>query len=228
LPRSPAFAVTVVAALALGIGASLTMLGLLRAVLWRPLPYPEPDRIVTIQVDARDRPNTGATPSEVLDLKARSRSFEQVSMIDSGDANLEYQGGMERVSMANVSDGFLPLLGARPSLGRTLDSRIDHGREQAFAILISDELWRRRFAGDPRVIGRAVRINGAGMRIVGVLPPGFRLFLPPSAIASGHIDAWLPYALSTTRRYRGIPVTARLRPGVSLGQANAELLELAA
>jgi predicted permease len=228
LRRSPGFTAVVAATLALGIGANLTMFSLMRAVLWRPLPYPEPNRIVMIQVDARNVPNTGATPGEVLDLKQRSRSFEQVSMIELVDANLEYQGEAERVAAARVSDDFLPLLGARPAIGRALDSRIDEGKGQPFAILISDELWRRRLGADPAVIGRTVRINNLDVRIAGVLAPGFRLFLPPALSASEQIDVWFPYAISATRQFRGLPIATRLRPGVTLAQANAELQTLAA
>ena len=149
LLRSPGFTAIVVVTLALGIGANLTMFSLMRAVLWRPLPYPEPNRIVVIQVDARNVSNTGATRGELLGIKERSRSFEQVSTIDPVDANLEYAGEMEHVAAASVSDDFLPLLGARPVLGRMLDSHADMGKQQALAILISDELWRRRFSADP-------------------------------------------------------------------------------
>lgn len=222
LLRSPGFTAVVVATLALGIGASLTMFSLMRGVLWRPLPYPEPNRIVVVEVDARNRSNTGATPGEVLDLKERSRTLEQVSMIDHGDANLEYPGAMEHVATARVSDDFLPLLGARPALGRPLDSRIDSGNQQALAILISDELWRRRFSADPGVIGKKVRINSRDMQIAGVLARGFRLF------DWEQIDVWLPFGMSPTRQYRGIPIAARLRPGVTLDRANAELETLAA
>lgn len=228
LVRSPGFTAVVVATLALGIGANLTMFSLMRAALWRPLPYPEPNRIVMIQVDARNTPNTGATMGEVRDLREHSRSFEQVSMINPVDANLEYSGEMEHVAAASVSDDFLPLLGARPALGRTLDSRIDEGKQQVFAILISDELWHRRFSADPGIIGRAVRINNLDMQVAGVLPPGFRLFLPPDLSASEQIDVWFPYRIDTTLPYRGIPVAARLRPGVTLDQANAELQTLVA
>ena len=228
LLRSLGFSAVVVATLALGIGANLMMFGLMRAVLWSPLPYPEPNRIVVIQVDARDVPNVGATMGEVLDLKERGRSFEQISMINAVDANLEYQGETEHVEAASVSDDFLRLLGARPALGRTLDSRVDDSKQQALSVLISDELWRRRFSGDPRVIGKAVRINNLDVQIAGVLPARFRVFLPASVNASEQIDVWLPYAMSTTRQYRGIPIAARLRPGVTLAQANAELQMLAA
>jgi predicted permease len=228
LRRSPGFTAVVVATLTLGIGASLTMLSLMRAVLWRPLPYPEPNRIVVIQVDARNVLYAGAMIGEVRGLKERSRSLQQVSMINPVDANLEYAGEMEHVTAASVSDDFLPLLGARPALGRTLDSRIDEGKEQVFAILISDELWRRRFSADPGVIGKAVRINNLDVQVAGVLAPGFRLFLPPSVNGSELVDVWFPYAMNGTDPYRGIPVAARLRPGVTLGQANAELQTLVA
>jgi putative ABC transport system permease protein len=219
----------VVATLALGIGANLTMFSLVRAVLWRPLPYPEPNRIVMIQVDARNIPNTGSTRGELLGIEERSRSFEQVSTINPVDENLEYASEMEHVATAYVSDGFLPLLGARPALGRMLDSRIDGDEQRAFAILISDELWRRRFSADPGVIGKTVRINDRDAQIAGVLPPGFRLFLPPSVTDLEQIDVWLPYRIDAeSRPYRGVPIVARLRPGVTLDQANAELQTLAA
>ncbi|MGA8029142.1 MAG: ABC transporter permease [Bryobacteraceae bacterium] len=228
LLRSPGFTVVVLVTLSLGIGSNLTMFGLIRAVLWRPLPYPAPNRIVAIRVDARNVPNTGATDGEVLDLKEHSRSFEQVSMINAVDANLEYQGNKEHVQAASVSDNFLPLLGAYPALGRTLDSRVDEGKQQVLAIVISDELWRRRFSADPSVIGKAVLVNNLRVRIVGVLARGFRLFMPPDVSASEKIDVWFPASLSPERRYRGIPVLARLRPGVTLAEGNAELQTLAA
>ena len=228
LRRSPGFAAIVVATLALGIGANLTMFSLMRAVLWRPLPYPEPDRIVVIQVDARNVRDAGATRAELLGLKDRSRSFEQVSTIEGGDVNLEFAGEMAHVAAASVSDDFLSLLGVRPVLGRLLDSRIDDGKPRPLAILISGELWRRRFSADPAVIGRAVRIDDAEVRIAGVLPPGFRLFLPPSVNDLEQIDVWLPYRIDPAVPHRGLPVVARLRPGVTLGQANAELATLAA
>ncbi len=228
LLRSPGFTAIVIATLALGIGATLTMFSLMRAVLWRPLPYPEPNRIVTIRVDARNVSNTGATLGEVLDLKERGNSFDQVSMIDTGEANLEYMGESEHIAQARISDDFLRLLGARLELGRMLNSRIDDPKGQASAILISGELWQRRFSSDHGIIGKTVRVNDLDVQIAGVLAPGFRLFLPPSVNNAEQIDVWFPFTMSATRQYRSIPILARLRPGVTLDAANAELRTLAA
>ena len=214
--------------LALGRGANLTIFSLMRAVLWRPLPYREPERIVVIQVEARNVRNAGATRAELLGLQERSQSFEQVATIEGGDANLEYAGEMEHVLAASVSDNFLPLMGVRPALGRMLDSRADDSQQGARAILISDELWRRRFGADAGIIGRGLRVDDADMQIAGVMPAGFRLFLPTSVNGSEQIDVWFPYRIDPTIPYRGLPMLARLRPGVTLDRANAELQTLAA
>jgi predicted permease len=228
LARSPGFSAVVIMPIALGVGAYLHTFSLMRAVLWRPQPYPEPDRIVSIQVDARNVPNAGATRRELLAIRERSRSFEQVSTIDTDDASLEYGGELDHVESASVSDDFLRLLGVRPALGRMLDSRTDENGEQPLSILISDQLWRRRFAADPAVIGRGVRLNGIDVQVAGVLPAGFRLFLPPSVNDLEQIDIWLPYRIDPAPPYRGVPMLARLRPGVTVEQANAELAKLEA
>jgi putative ABC transport system permease protein len=228
LKRSPGFTAIAVATLALGIGANLTMFSLLRGVLWRPLPYPAPDRIVTIRVAARNVANTGATRRELLSLEERSRLLEAVSTLDEVDANLDYAGGSEQIPAASISDNFLPLLGVHPVLGRMLDSRIDASGPQALSVLISDQLWRRRFSAYSGVIGTSIRVNGVKVQIVGVLPAGFRLFLPPSVTDLERVDIWFPYRIDPVVPYRGVPVMARLRPGVTLKQANAELQTLAA
>ncbi len=228
LVRSPGFTVIVIATLALGIAANLAIFSLMRAVLWRPLPYPEANRIVKIQVDARNVANTGATRRELLSLQERSHCLEAVSTIDGADANLEYVGGSESVTAADASDNFLRLLGVRPALGRTLDSRVDASAQKPLGILISDQLWHRRFSADPGVIGRSIRVNDVDVQIAGVLPAGFRLFLPPSITDLEHVDIWFPYRIDPTVPYRGVPMLARLKPGVTLEQANAELQTLAA
>ena len=235
LVHSTGFTLTVIATLALAIGANLTMFGLLSAVLWKPLPYPNPDRILDIQVDARNMQGAGATLGEVLDLSQRSRTLEQVSMINGADANLEFAGQMQQVTAAAVSDNFFALLGVHPALGRLLNSNVDGAKDQVYeykdhvlAIVISNELWQHRFSANPKIIGATVRVNNANVQVVGVLPPGFRVYLPPDEGAPEQVDIWFPSSLSPTRQYRGLAVAARLRPGFTLAQANAELQTLAA
>ncbi len=226
LRRAPGFAAIVVATLALGIAVTLTMLGVTRAVLWRPLPYPDPERIVVLRVDARGIPRAGATIGEVRGLRERSRSLRQVSTLEPIDASLDAGGELERVPAARVSDDLLPLLGARPVLGRALDARRDTSAARASSIVISDALWRRRFAADPAAVGRVVRVDDLDVQIVGVLGPGLRLFLPPAMSDTEQVDVFLPYGVDGDRPYRGIPVAARLAPGVTLEQAEAELATL--
>ncbi len=227
LRRAPGFTAVVVFTLALGIGGTVTMFSVMHAVLWRPLPYPAAERIVYLQVDARGVSNAGAAPGEVLDLQARSRTLEHISIIAGADANLEYNGEIEHVGSASVSDDLLPLLGASPALGRPLNSKTDiPGMVRNF--LISDALWRRRFAADPAAIGRKVQVNNLEMQIAGVLPAGIRPYLPSSAEASEEIDIWFPTGIENSRDYRGFCVLARLKGGSTPGQANAELASLAA
>ncbi len=228
LRRSPGFSLLIVATLSLGLGASLAMLTLVNAILWRPLPYPDAPRLVTLQVDARQRVNVGATPGELVDLRQRSQSFSHLSTLDSVEANLEYQGLKEHVDAISASDDLAPLLGVRPALGRLLHSPLDSSAGHPRAILISDQLWRRRFGARPSVIGQSVRLNDFAVQVVGVLPPGFRLYLAPSTSAAEQPDIWLPAPLTSARQYRGLPIVGRLRPGVTLQQANTELTTLAA
>jgi predicted permease len=227
LRRAPGFTAVVVFTLAMGIGGTVTMFSVMHAVLWRPLPYPSADRIVYLQVDARGVSNAGAAPGEVLDLQARSRTLEYVSIVNGVDANLEYNGEGEHVGAASVSDELLPLLSAGTALGRPLHAKTDIPG-MVRNILISDELWRRRFGADPGVVGREVRVNNLPMQVAGVLRPGFRAYLPASAEAYDQTDIWFPTGIENTRDYRGFCVFARLKSTVTVQQANAELASLAA
>ena len=189
--RAPGFTAMVIADARAGHRRHLTMFSLMRGVLWRPLPYPEPDR------SSRSRWTRATVPAPARHGRGCSYPKELQPLVRAGcdhrfpDANLDTRARWSTFG-GKLSDDFLPLLGVRPASGRLLDSRIDAGKQQALAILISDELWRRRFAADPGVIGTTVRINDLDMQIAGVLPPGFRLFLPPSVNNLEQIDVWLP------------------------------------
>ncbi|MPY90557.1 MAG: FtsX-like permease family protein [Luteitalea sp.] len=225
--RSPSFALVVTLTLALGIGANVTMFSVIHAVLWRPLPYPDPDRLVILNVDTKGVVNAGAAPGEVLDLRAQSRLVDHLSTFSGVDAHVYVDHEAERVAAASVSDDVLPLLGAIPALGRTLRARQDVG-EKVRSVVISDGLWRRRFKSDPAVLGRRVQINELNVEVVGILRPDFRTFLPPAFNAAEEIDVWFPTGIEDTREDRGYAVVGRLKPGVTLAQAQAEFDGLAA
>lgn len=227
--RSPGFALVAILTLALGIGANVAVFSVMHSVLWRSLPYPDADRLVVIQVDVRGVANAGAAPGEVFDLGERSRLVDSIATINGVDAHVYVDGEYEHVAAASVSDGVLPLLGAAPpALGRTLRGAEDTG-EWVRSVVISDDLWRRRFGGDRAAIGRRIQVNNLDVQIVGILRPGVRVFLPPSTFAAEEIDVWFPSDhLARSRESRGYPIIGRLRAGVTLRQAQAELDALAA
>jgi predicted permease len=229
LARSPWFSVVATLTLALGIGANVAVFSVMHAVLWRSLPYPDADRLVLVRVDARGVVNAGAASGEVLDLRARSRLFESLETMNGVDAHVFAGGEYERVAAASVTDGVLEVLGAAPpALGRTLRAAEDVGQPWVRSIVISDDLWRRQFGGDPSVLGRRVQVNNLDVQIVGILHPGFRVFLPPETLAAEQIDVWFPTNLESTRDHRGLPLIGRLREGATSVQAQAELDALAA
>lgn len=231
LRRAPGFALVACLTIALGIGASIAIFTVMRSVLWRPLPYPGAERLVVLDVDARGIANQGPTMGEIADLRARSRTLERLAIATGVDAHVDVDGAIDRVGAANVSDDLLPALGARPALGRLLDSRLDAGTEASPAargIVISDALWRRRFGADPNVIGRAVSVNNNPREIVGVLAPDFRVFLPESVGTLEHTDVWFSTGIGADRTSRGSGAVGQLKPGIDLAEAQQEIEVLAA
>src|SRR5579863_688992 len=227
--RFPGYTAVVALTMALGIGVNAATFTVIHSVLWRPLPYPEADQLVAIEVDARGVTSAGAAPAEALDLRAGLRSLTHVSIATGVDASLNVDGVMERVAAASATDDVLPLLGADPMwLGRPLDDARDEGRDAVKSVVISHDLWLRRFHADPTVIGRHVDVNNIDVEVVGVTRPGFRVYLPPLDHVDEAVDIWFPTGLERTRAYRYGPVVARLAPGVSLAQAQAELDAMAA
>jgi putative ABC transport system permease protein len=229
LARSPGFSLVATLTLALGIGANVAVFSVMHAVFWRSLPYPDADRLVLVRVDARGVANAGAAPGEVLDLRARSGVLESLAAVNGVDAHVFADGEYQRVAAASVTDGVLEMLGAAPpALGRTLRATEDVGQPWVRSIVISDDLWRRKFGGDPAALGRRVQVNNLDVQIVGILRPGFRVFLPPETLAAEQIDVWFPANLENTRDHRGLPLVGRLEEGATVGQAQAELDTLAA
>jgi predicted permease len=224
LSRSPGFTMAAVAALALGIGTNTAVFSVVNSVLLRPLPYPEPDRLVWIQDGATQTSSTRwlACVADYEVWKARSRSFEPLAVWGTNVLTITGDGEAERVSGLAVSARFFDVLRVRPIEGRTFAPEEDKPKGALLA-LISERLWERRFGRRADMLGRSVELNGRPHTIIGVMPASFRFWNP-------EVDIWSNLQLEpATRRgpfsLRGI---ARLRPGVTLEQANREMDALGA
>ncbi|MDQ2970667.1 MAG: ABC transporter permease [Acidobacteriota bacterium] len=227
LRRSPGFAAIAIASLALGIGANTAIFSVVHGVLLRPLAFPSPDRLVALE--ERDKEGNGSNTSYAtyVDWRARSRFFADTAAVSYWNPKLSGEGGAEpeKIEGLRVSDGFFRVLGIRPAIGRDFLPAEDLKSAPRVAIL-SHGLWKRRFGSDPALVGRTVRISDIPFTVVGVLPAGFESVFSMNQYASAEVwsplryDATLPWACRTCRHLRAI---GRLKPGVSLPQARAEL-----
>jgi putative ABC transport system permease protein len=223
LRRSPGYAAVVIMTIALGIGVNSAVFSVVYAVLWRPLPYADAARIVVIEADTRALPSAYSSSDAAFDVRG-SRLISSVAQVEGRDASLMIDGVMEHVAAARVSDELLPLLGANPPAhGRTLADSEDASGYVVRGVVISDELWRRRFQADPRVIGRRLSVNNFDVQVVGVLPPGFRVVLPAENHVEEQVDVWMPRQFAASLLDRGLPLLGRLAPGATVAQAQAEL-----
>ncbi len=217
------FAILVVG---LGIGASTTIFSVVNALLIRPLPFRDPGRIVWIANNGKDGLSGETTQVDnFLDLRRQSKSYSDLAAYFAfygvGDNKLTGVGEPERLSGVPVSGNFFPLLGVEPQLGR-LFSADECKWNGPKAVLLSHGLWVRRFASDPRIVGRALTLNDAAVTVVGVLPASFdfaSVFTPGS-----HIDLFFPFPLTseTNRWGNTLSIVGRLKPGVSVQSAQAE------
>jgi putative ABC transport system permease protein len=220
--------VVVIMTLALGIGVNAAAFSVVHAVLWRSLPYPEAARLVVIEADTRALPSAYETSGPLFDVRAQSRLITAIAQAEGRDASIMIDAVMERVAAARVTDDLLPLLGANPlTLGRTLVTAEDSHDIVVKGVVISHELWQRRFKADPGVIGRRLTVNNFDVQVVGVMRPGFRLVLPGANHAEELIDVWLPRDFWPNLLYRGLPLVGRVAPGATVSEAQAELDALA-
>jgi predicted permease len=220
--RAPGFTAVAVIALALGIGANAAIFSVVNAVLLRPLAYRDSDRLVTIL-------NNGDGPVAVanyIDWRDQSRSFQAMAAADYWSANLTGLDAPERLLGLKVTQNLLPMLGVQPLLGRLFVEGEDRvGAEHE--IILSYNLWQRRFSGDPNIVGKTILLDGASYTIVGIMPQGFR-FAPFWATRA---EMWAPNAFGDRVHNRGgnsLRVFARLKNRVSLEQARAEIVGVTA
>jgi predicted permease len=224
LRNNPGFTAVAVLTLALGIGANTAIFSIINGVLLRPLPYKDPDKLLMLweRNPQRGFDQEYVTPPDLFDWQAQSHVFDQIAYWSGGGAcNLVDLDGVEKVNYVYASSSLFPLLGVGTMSGRAFLPEEDQ-REGNRAAVISHQLWRRRFAGDPNVLGRTLTIDSYGRRdytIVGIMPPGFAF--PDRA------DLWLAAGWNNIPRDRRdghwLQVLARLKPGVTRSQAQAEM-----
>ena len=222
LRRQPGYAAAAIITLMLGVGATTALFSVLDAVLLRPLPYPDPDRLVQVWEHhvPRDRRENSVSPLNFLNWIDRARSFESLAIYQPSSVSLA--GDVpERLTGRAVSSGFFSVLRARPALGR-LFSPGDTVAGAPKPLLLSHALWRRRFGGDPRIVGTSLSLREGSATIIGVMPETFR----PMADES----YWEPWPMTSelrTRRGRGAPVVGRLHDRVSAESADREMKAIA-
>jgi putative ABC transport system permease protein len=221
LRKTPGFTILVVLILALGIGANTAVFSVVNSVLLKPLPYPGADRLMLLwETNPRlGVEREGPSGPNYLDWKEQNQSFEDMALLEIGTGVLTGVGEPEQFPGARVSTNFLTILGARAALGRTFTGADGQGAERHNVAVLSNGFWKRRFGGDPSVIGTSITINHQPYTVIGVLDP--RAWSPFRA------DAYVPWPdgelRSRRRDNRDFGVIARLKPGVSVGQAQADM-----
>ncbi len=219
--KNPAYAAAAILTLALGIGANTAIFSALDGVVLKPLPYHEPDRLVIVALYNRSlKYDTYLSYPDFLDWTRDARSFEQIAAFKPVGFDLTNPGSPEHVAGYEISSGFFSTLGVTLALGHSFSPGEDRLGGMAAAV-ISNRLWQERFHGNSAVIGKSITLNGAGYTILGVLPPAFRFEIQPA-------DVYTPIGRSTPiflndRTVHNILCLARLRHGVGVGQAQAEM-----
>ena len=213
LRKAPAFTATTVLLIGLGVGSVTTIFTLVDHVLLRPLPYPEADRLITVE--------NGSHSGVVFREFERLRGVEAWAAGLSNDANLTGEGDPIRVEHASVSRGFFALFGARPALGRLL---VDADFEALNTVVGSHATWRSVFGEDPELVGRTIRVDGKALRVVGVLSDSFE---PPQNIVTAGVDLFGPIdwqqELMTDPGFHTLQVAGRLSPGASRADVQTQL-----
>lgn len=232
--RRPAFSAVIVLTVALAVAATTLVFGVVNGVLLAPLPYENPDRLVTVwehlQRPDRDNPRNVVSPANFLTWRDQLESFDALASLVAGSNTLLGEGNAERVGVMVASAAYFEIVGARPLAGRLYGEAEDVADGPAVAVL-AEGYWRRRFGADTAVIGRTLTIGGTPTTVVGVLPQRFDFEPMMSFSGVGSRDLWMPPQWASNAREFGgrwLQVLARLAPGVSVEAAQQEASALAA
>jgi putative ABC transport system permease protein len=225
LRKMPGFSIVALLVLALGIGANTAIFSVVNSVVLRPLPYPGADRLALIwETDLKDGiQREGPSGPNFLDWKEQNQSFEEMALLEVGTGTLTGEGEPEQVVGLRVTTNFLTMLGAHTVLGRGFVEAEGAGKARYPVAVLANGFWKRRFASDPRVIGRTLFMNSEPYTVIGVLAPDFYHPLPA--------DLYVPWPVAELRAKSRVShdfgVIARLKPHITIAQAQAELSAIA-
>ncbi|PWT93383.1 MAG: hypothetical protein C5B55_04640 [Blastocatellia bacterium] len=235
LLKHPTVTVVAVITLALGIGANSAIFSVVNAVLLRPLPYTDPDRLVALWANVPEHGRWRATPANFLDWKTQNTTFVDMAAYGAWTMTLTGDGEPEQILGSNVSSNYFGVVGVHPVIGRAFVGE-EYAAGKNRVVILGDSLWRRRYAADPNIINKAITLNGEPYTVVGVMPRGIYPMWPTT---SGHISFeldqqqfWVPMAFSgwfaNLRGAHVVGVVGRLKPGVTIAQAREDMKTIAA
>jgi putative ABC transport system permease protein len=227
LLKRPSLTIVAIIAIALGIGANTAIFSVVNTVLLRPLPFEHPEQLLKVATEQRNQALDGRgafSVADFLDVQKSSTTLQYVALFQGSGTIITEGGDPERILGVAVTADYFPLLGVKPELGRLI-TREDDKPGAPDVIVLSHSLWQRRFGGDPNIIGREINLGGK-TTVIGIMPPGFQY--PISDEAQDYWEPmfpaqWLTKERREERANRWLPVIARLKPGVTLAQAKADL-----
>ena len=231
LLKRPGFTVVAIITLALGIGANTAIFSVVNAVVLRPLPYAEPDRLVTLWETMPGSDRRSVAPGNFVDWRAQNKTFQDMAATFYANFNLTSDGEPDRIDGATITSNLMTCSAPAPQLGRTFQADDDEHQDRS-VVLISDGLWKRRFGADRNVVGRTITIDETPHTVVGVMGRGFqfparsdlwvlgrnRNAVPMSLISQVPTNDWVH-----ERDAHFISVIGRLKPGVTLSQAQSDI-----
>ena len=220
LRRSPAFTITAVLVLALGIGANTAIFSVVDAALLRPLPFAHPESLVMLWEEAPNYPHNRVSPLNFLDWHDQNSVFDGIAAVAGGSRTLPTRDGAERIPGQAVTSDFFATLGIRPLAGRAFND--EDVRDRARVVVLSERMWRNRFGADTSLIGRAIPLDGQPYTVVGIVPADFEILYPA--------DLWtlfVPRREPQQRRMHYLQVLGRLKPGVTLAHARESMSAIA-
>ncbi len=220
LLKAPAFSVIAIATLALGIGANSAIFSVVDAMLLRPLPFKDPDRIVAVWAKAQDRARDVFSYADYVDLRDQNRTFSALAAYTRTGGTLTYADESQLLEGVAISPQVFDVLGVAPLIGRTF-TEADNNENVPRVIVITHQLWQRAFGGESSIVGKEVTLSGRNHTIVGVMPPGWKF-----PVEDKRIDYVIPIgyfpASVLNRNSQFLSIVGKLKPGVSLKQAEAD------